>query len=236
MKDLYEVTLTYTALVLADNHDHAREVAREEASEIISDSWGPNDIDVVGGFRSREELAAHGYLRDCDYDLDQLPYGDTKQNIGLILEALEEADAVPLRCRGTIDMFNPAPEVVAEQLPAGPPNFRLILARQHLQAGEDWLWCRMEYIDEGQFAGTLIEGGVPRIGADGNARWLGVPLDKVFVREDEVRAAEMAYERETGNCFHCAGSGTRNAGWHHERGHEYRDCARCGATGKAPQS
>lgn len=45
----------------------------------------------------------------------------------------------------------------------------------------------------------------------------------------------LAWEAETGNCFRCNGSGQESLGWSKAEGPRYRQCSRCGGTGKAPQ-
>lgn len=44
---------------------------------------------------------------------------------------------------------------------------------------------------------------------------------------------KLDWERETGFCFKCKGSGRYLAKWGKEIGPVYRDCTRCGATGKS---
>lgn len=41
------------------------------------------------------------------------------------------------------------------------------------------------------------------------------------------------YERVTGNCNSCEGEKQEWDGWSKDEGHKYRQCVRCGGTGKA---
>lgn len=232
MKSLFEVKISYTAIVLAKDSDDAEAVAKEEKSEIVSDIFSP-EIEVLASFRSRKELDAYGHMNGVEYDHDMLPYGyDDNTEVGDILDAVERHDIDEADPRKTIDMFAEA-DPVAVQEPSRPPDFRLLVARKHAKAGEDWHWCRMEFIDNGPHAGSLIEGAVPNIAPDGSRRWVGVRLEQIFVLESEVRAAELVYEAETGNCHACAGSGMRNTGWSSEHGNTFGPCKRCDRTGKA---
>lgn len=238
MKEAYEVTLKFTAIVLVGEDEDAEEVARSERGEIVNDHYNP-EIEIGMSFRSRAELKAHGELVGSEWDDMCIPYGgDGNTRLGTILDDIEASDiakagAMQGRCLLTTDMFEePMPERPAE--PPQPPNFKLMVARAHAKAGENWQWATMRFIGDGQGAGTLIEGGVPNISPDGKRRWAGVATVEVFVTEEQELAAGLAWEKETGNCMKCAGSGQMNTGWHHEHGNRYAPCNRCNATGKAP--
>jgi hypothetical protein len=51
----------------------------------------------------------------------------------------------------------------------------------------------------------------------------------------EVSQWEAEYERETGNCKKCCGSGKAAASYSVVSGMTYRDCCRCQGSGAAPQ-
>lgn len=240
MKQIYEVTLTYVALVLADDSDEAEEIARDERDEITSDDTRPK-IESGVSIRSRKELQDHAGWNDLQWDECCLPYGlegdDADKTLGQILERIEVADqaeseALSGRCPNTVDMFE-EPKPIKAPEPARPPDFRLLVARKFANQGDDWNWCRMEYIGEGEGAGALIEGGLPNIDCRGEQRWTGVRLDKLFVSEAQVASASLAWEQENGKCHKCAGSGQMNTGWSSTEGNRYAECNRCGGDGKA---
>lgn len=243
MKEIYEVTLTYTALVLAEDSEQAEEIAREEQNEITSDDSHPK-IECGVSIRSRKELEDHAGWNELRWDADCLPYGlegdENGKTVGQILERIEEADATAAeaaagRCPDTVDMFE-EPKPVKPAEPARPPDFRLMLARKFAGGGPDWNWCRMEFIGEGEGSAALIEGAVPNIDLAGKRRWTGVRTDRVVVTDAQVAAAALAWEQEAGKCYVCAGSGQECIGWNCETGNKFRPCARCGATGLAVAS
>lgn len=93
------------------------------------------------------------------------------------------------------------------------------------------------------FSSEVAEGGFILTGATssgvrtkgrrkGQPRWDG-ETHAVIVSRQDVVDAESAYERDTGMCHRCLGNGKEWYGWGVETGNRYRDCSRCGATGKA---
>lgn len=239
MKELFEVKLIYTAMVLADPEEVVEDIASNLADEIVSDYHGSPVVEVGSEFRTRKELEAHSWTYNGGWDDMDIPHGgDGNTRIGTILDEIEAADLAKAgaqegRCLLTTDMFEePKPEAPAE--PERPPNFRLIVARRHAKAGDDWHWASMRYVGDGEGAGAIVEGGVPNIAPDGSRRWTGVVLDEVIVTEEQAHAAALAYEAETGKCMECAGSGLMHTGWNHKTGNAYAPCNRCNATGKAP--
>jgi hypothetical protein len=60
------------------------------------------------------------------------------------------------------------------------------------------------------------------------------PGDKCVVTQVEEMDAKRDYERDTGKCNGCQGSGKQWAGWSAGEGSRYRECRRCGSTGIAP--
>ena len=59
---------------------------------------------------------------------------------------------------------------------------------------------------------------------------------KIAVSYTEMQAAAERYEKETGNCWHCKGTGEGFKGWHHETGEKRDTCPKCGGTTVAPTS
>jgi len=248
MKQLFEVKLVFKAIVLAEDSYQAERIATEERGEIVSDCGDPDEVDAGVTFRSRDELSAHAALTQCQWDAMCIPYGgDGNTRIGEILDQLESYDrSLQGRCTKTADMFDerdsaPQPEPEAldgakppqQPEPPRPPDFRLLVARRHAKAGDHWQWCSMEYIGDNETGGALIEGGEPNVMPDGKLRWTGVPTERVFVTEEQVRQEALAYEARTGKCMQCAGSGLMYAGWNHVDGNRYATCNRCAGRGKA---
>lgn len=91
----YFVTLEVTAVVMAEDADHAYDVARLERCDICSDV----DMSIFVGseITSEAELSAH------DWHGDELPYGgDGRSRLRDILAALA---ALQDRDTKTLDMF-----------------------------------------------------------------------------------------------------------------------------------
>ena len=55
--------------------------------------------------------------------------------------------------------------------------------------------------------------------------------EKVVVSDSEMNAFAQEYERTTGKCWNCKGSGQAFAGWSKDEGTKTRPCERCQATG-----
>lgn len=56
---------------------------------------------------------------------------------------------------------------------------------------------------------------------------------QVIVSEAQLAANAAEYEK-SGKCWDCKGERQTWCGWSKDKGHSYRDCTRCGATGAAP--
>lgn len=108
----------------------------------------------------------------------------------------------------------------------------------------DWKAYRWRRMDEG--AGpvfdSLVIGCVPN-GAYSRGPRKGLPRFTPGVkgtrREVVVSASELIeqariYVRDTGNCWDCKGSGQEYYGWSKATGARYRQCERCGGSGKDP--
>lgn len=109
-------------------------------------------------------------------------------------------------------------------------DFVNVAARKKLGASDDWQWCQVESIT----GGFLLHGSVTTIGPrTGRPKWK-TPFDKVLLTEAEVLAAKAEYERTTGKCSDCEGSGQQMVGFSVGEGRQYRPCPRCGATGVPP--
>lgn len=121
----------------------------------------------------------------------------------------------------------------AEQIPT-PPDWINIVARKKLGFGDDWRWCKLQWIG----FDAVIEGGVPRLltrgPRKGQPTWRDSEMEKAVVSDSEIRQARLDYESHTGKCCECAGSGKRLLGWSREEGKAFTQCLRCNATGIAP--
>ena len=237
----YEISLTYHAVVMVGPEEDPEEIARSEASEIISDYNFEPVVNVGCAIYSREELAAHSANTPHGYDENDLPYnGDGKTPLGKLLEVIEEAELIKAgvdanRCALTVDMFGEE-KPVGVHVPAYelPPDFRQMLAKRFCGNPDGWAWASMRHVGQGEGAGTIIEWGIPHIGPGGKNRWAGIILDELIVTEAQIAAEALRWEQETGKCQHCAGTGKRNNIWNHLNGYGFIDCEPCGATGKAP--
>ena len=104
-------------------------------------------------------------------------------------------------------------------------------ARKKLDAPPEWEWYGLKVI--GEAGDTLVEGGIPNDGRKGSGRWRGVKGQTCVVTRDEVSAVRAEYERETGNCADCAGSGKTVKSVSVADGVAYRPCSRCEGSGNA---
>ncbi len=118
--------------------------------------------------------------------------------------------------------------------PARPPDWLNVAARKKLGVGNDWRWCKAEWIGDD----NLVEGAVPSLITRGPRKgvptWKGLKLDRVIVTAGDLEQARADYESVTDKCHECAGSGLRNTGWSSESGRRFTPCGRCAATGTAP--
>jgi hypothetical protein len=121
------------------------------------------------------------------------------------------------------------------------PSWYNVVARRKLGRGDDWLWFQLQVVKSGASYGsdTIVTGAVPvgfvtRGPNKGAPKWPSVSeSERVIVTAAEVRAAREAWERETGKCAECAGTGQRNSGFSVKDGRTYRACEACAATGRA---
>ena len=126
------------------------------------------------------------------------------------------------------------------------PNHLENHARELLHQPPEWRIHRWQRLPEdahyGGFTHTAVTGAVcnavflrgPR---KGPTNWSKRDPDTdrgVIISDVEHNAWLLAWEKQTGKCHECGGTGQEWAGWNHETGDRYRDCRRCKATGKAP--
>lgn len=121
------------------------------------------------------------------------------------------------------------------------PDLRTEIAKARVgdPKWEPCIWRAVGDRDKG--GAVIISGGEPRMMTRGPRKgqpsWAHIPKDHlvdVVVTEAELRAAELKYEADTGNCLNCGGSGQEvaSAG---VGGTQYRQCYRCKGSGEAPK-
>lgn len=109
------------------------------------------------------------------------------------------------------------------------------VARRKLGKTQEWKACIWERIGPDA---TKIEGGLTtpilRGKRKGQPKWgKRRDLDVCIVTDDEVSQERAKYERETGNCANCKGTGQVMKSWSVTDGVKTRDCDKCEGTGKA---
>lgn len=130
-----------------------------------------------------------------------------------------------------------------ELAPVRPDDHWSEYARQTLGLHDHWQWYSIERDPDGVAMPkdvTKLTGCVPTIktrGPDkGEPNWRR-PLPGthrvVWIERDKFDAWLLEWERKTGKCHRCYGKGQVIRRWSKDEGTEYRDCDRCGGTGKA---
>ncbi len=108
---------------------------------------------------------------------------------------------------------------------SGPDFFNEVVRRKHNKP-ENWCWAKLNAHnmpeDFVEVSGSVTCGVITRGPRKGHPKW-SLPLEVVFVRMAEVRAAEKQFEAATGCCSGCAGAGKYKSG---------KECFRCGGNGK----
>lgn len=64
----------------------------------------------------------------------------------------------------------------------------------------------------------------------GNLTWDKVTHKVAVTKAEELQEASR-YERETGKCSECSGTGQMWFGWNTKDGNRYKQCTRCGGSG-----
>lgn len=134
----------------------------------------------------------------------------------------------------------PSAPATTPRVPGGKrPSFRDDIAKSKV-SDPKWEPFSFKAVGDRDTGGVLIVGAEPRIitrgPRKGQMSWRHIRKGdeiETFVAESEVRAAERAYETETGNCYECGGGGQQWDGWDHIKGTKYRTCSRCNGTGNA---
>ena len=115
-------------------------------------------------------------------------------------------------------------------------NYLESAARRKLKASPEWRAFKFEAIEDWY----LIEGKIPE-GAyasgprKGQPKWGAGDGQKTILTAEDVDEEMELYERTTGLCRDCFGSGKVMLGWSKEKGKTFRRCPRCGESGKAAE-
>jgi hypothetical protein len=118
-------------------------------------------------------------------------------------------------------------ELHAREKAGLPQEWRLYKWELFPKAGPDFLYVQIT----GAVALTKYTKG-PR---KGRTNWSQKSCQKtvILVRQEHEEWCRE-WERKTGKCQRCYGTGQSWAGWNHLTGDAWRDCRKCNATGKAP--
>lgn len=110
------------------------------------------------------------------------------------------------------------------------PIIRRIAIRRHKITDPTYRLFKMEWITTDTM---LVEGSATisfkRGPRKGMPRYVG-PSTKTAVTTAERDAERILYERDTGLCAECEGSGRTPRGWSAEGGIDYRPCGTCHGT------
>lgn len=87
---------------------------------------------------------------------------------------------------------------------------------------DNWKWGTAEAVKDG----LILSGGIDR----------SRPFEKIILSNDDIIFCQDKYEKETGNCSQCSGTGQEIYGCHRDTGNKYRDCKECNATGKTNEN
>jgi len=105
-------------------------------------------------------------------------------------------------------------------------------AREKFNLSEEWRWAQSEAIP----GGFLLKGSITteKKSKDGKTktRWER-PLDKYIITKEDTRRCEENYEKSTGNCARCEGTGKHCCGWNKDTGNDFETCGTCKGSGKA---
>lgn len=102
-----------------------------------------------------------------------------------------------------------------------------LAARRKLGATNKWHWANSEAIT----GGLLVKGSETSIGKSGKTIW-AKPLISVLITREDLDNEKKIYEKDTGKCFSCQGTGEETYGHSVVTGPMKRPCKKCGSTGK----
>lgn len=115
--------------------------------------------------------------------------------------------------------------------------YNLIATERGMPAG--WQWFTIRAVDGGD---TIVTGAVctalfksgPRKGQTKWAKRDRSTQREIVVTREQIRERRAQWQRDSGKCVDCYGTGAAIAGWSVDEGTFTRPCGRCKATGVAP--
>jgi len=129
--------------------------------------------------------------------------------------------------------------VIPEAVLARRPNYET-QAREALNMPPEWRIMSWEAKgDHPNYYGVLVTGAIPgppisRGKNKGRPDWSKRTLEASITLTKEAEKAWLAaWERDTGYCHRCLGSGQKFKSWSSDHGTAYKPCPHCGATGLA---
>jgi hypothetical protein len=106
-------------------------------------------------------------------------------------------------------------------------NFISVAAYKKIEAKPTFLFFRSERITGGFLLTGATSSRNYKSGKRKGRPHFDGPKVQVLVTEEEVTAAEEAYEALTGKCYSCLGEGKKPISWNIETGTKYGNCKRC---------
>lgn len=141
------------------------------------------------------------------------------------------------------DLFR-TPPVTELPAPARGFDLRTEFLKERYKLADEWVWHSFEVLDYPAMQFTKFQGGVyPYAKAKGKykgrtdyKRPAHGSESTVILSEREFEPWLLEWERRTGKCWKCTGSGEVFASWSAASGTTYKPCRRCEASGKEPAS
>jgi hypothetical protein len=124
-----------------------------------------------------------------------------------------------------------------------PPDFWNLMAREVYAMPEGWAWFRLESVGPDHsrdLCVSMVTGAVctakytkgPNKGSPNWKRRDRATEQTIAIPFRDLDAFCEAWERKTGLCASCGGSGEAITGWNGETGNSYCKCVRCFGSGR----
>lgn len=105
------------------------------------------------------------------------------------------------------------------------------IGRRIHNKGQSWQVSAGEHLDNGETRYKLTD--CANVVLDGQTQTVWGKENFVFtVTDRDILEEKKTYEKETGNCSECLGTGKRFVGWNYKTGSRYSECKQCEGTGK----
>lgn len=137
-------------------------------------------------------------------------------------------------------MIESKDRLVPDAVRARRPDYET-QAREALGMPPEWKIMRWEAKGEyPNYYGVLVTGAIPgplktRGKNKGHPNWSKRTMEASFTITKQAEKAWLAaWERDTGFCHRCHGSGQKFKSWNCETGSSYEPCPHCSASGLAP--